>query len=168
MRRSFLPGMVAGGLLAGALGYAAAVLPASPTWALWEIKRAVDRRDLDALQGMVDVPAVVGRALGDLARGDAREPTLDLGSLGLSLLRGDRLLTVFDDPDRPLRIGAADIADAWWHMHTEEGLTTLTLDLGGRDVSLLLRRGDGRWRIVGVTPLTALLRLKPATGRAGR
>lgn len=167
MRRAFLPGMVAGALLAATIGYLAAFLPASPTWALWEIKQAVDRRDLDALQEMVDLPAVAARAIGDLAGGGS-EPAIDLGSIGLSLLGGGRVLTVFNDPDKPLRLGARDVVAAWWNMRREGDVTALTLDAGGKDVSLLLRHQGGRWRIVGVTPLSALIRVKKPGDRGGR
>ncbi|MBU6280718.1 DUF2939 domain-containing protein [bacterium] len=159
MRRTFWPGVVAGALAAGLAGFLVAVLPATPTWALWEVKRAVDRNDVKALQEMVDVPAVAGRALNDLA-GGGTGPSFDLKDAALSLLSGGKVLTVFNDPDKPLRLGAADFASAWWNMKREGDLSTVTVDAGGNEVSLLLRHESGRWRIVGVTPIGALLRVK--------
>ena len=161
MRRSFWPGVVVGALLAGLAGFLVAVLPATPTWALWEVKRAVDRNDVRALQEMVDVPAVAGRALNDLAGGGGGDgPGFDLKSAALSLLSGGKVLTVFNDPDKPLRLGAGDFVSAWWNMKREGDLSTVTLDAGGHRVSLVMRHEDGRWRIVGVTPIGALLRVK--------
>ena len=161
MRRSFVPGVIVGALLAGLVGFAVAVAPATPTWALWQVKQAVDRNDVKGLQQMVDIPAVAARAINDLAGGGPGNlPAFDLKDVALSLLSGGKLLTVFNDPDKPLRLGARDFLGAWWNMRREGDLTYVTLDAGGNDVSLVLRHEDGRWRIVGVTPLAALLRVK--------
>lgn len=161
MRRSFWPGVVVGALAAGLVGFLVAVLPATPTWALWEVKQAVDRNDVKALQEMVDVPAVAGRALNDIAGGGgSRGPAFDLKDAALSLLSGGKVLTVFNDPDKPLRLGARDFLAAWWNMKREGDVSTVTLDAGGNEVSLVLRHEGGRWRIVGVTPIGALLRVK--------
>ena len=164
MRRAFLPGVIVGALLATALGYAIAVLPTTPTWALWQIKRALDESDLNRLRQMVDFPAVAGRAVAELGHSDPGDdsPGLDLKQIGLSLLSGGKLLTVFNDPDHPIRLGAGDFLAAWWGMREDGDQATLSVDANGRPVSLVLQRDDGTWRIVGITPLSALLRVKPA------
>ena len=57
---------------------------------------------------LIDIPAVAGRALNDLAGGGgAKGPSFDLKDAALSLLSGGKVLTVFNDPDKPLRLGAA-------------------------------------------------------------
>lgn len=164
MRRAFLPGMIVGAALALALGYAIAILPTTPTWALWQIKRALDENDLNGLRQMVDFPAVAGHAVSELGHSESRDdaPGLDLKQIGLALLSGGKLLTVFNDPDHPVRLGAGDFLAAWWGMREEDDQATLTVQADGRPVSLLLAREDGAWRIVGITPLSALLRVKPA------
>lgn len=179
MRRGFVVGALSGALLALGLGAAIALVPTTPTWALWQIKSALDRNDLPALRGMVDFPALAARALAELADGGetrgpagggkaggtggpASEPGLDLREAAFALLSGGKLLTVFNDPDRPLKLGARDFFAAWWSMRREGDVARLSMDASGREVSLVLERdSSGQWRIVGVTPLSALIRVKP-------
>jgi hypothetical protein len=161
MRRGFVVGAVAGGLLSLAVGVALAMLPTTPTWALWRIKTALDRHDVATLTEMVDFAAVTQRALTEL---EDEPQGLDVGKAALALLSGDKLLTVFNDPDRPLRITAGDVVSAWWGMRREGNLAYLTLPTGDRPVDLVLGRSpDLRWRIVGVTPLGALIKVKQPT-----
>ncbi|HZR84050.1 MAG TPA: DUF2939 domain-containing protein [Candidatus Binatia bacterium] len=179
MRRGFVPGLVIGAAVALAVGFCAAVLPATPTWTLWRIKRALDHNDTAELQQLVDVPRAAARALTELATG-SKDPVgepLDYRELGAALLGGGKVYTVFNDPERPLRLTAGDFVAAWWNMRREGDEVFLTIDVDGRPVSLVFgRTPSGEWRVVGLTPLSALVRVKrappperrsPATRRDG-
>jgi hypothetical protein len=163
MRRGFLPGILVGAAAALAIGFAFAVLPTTPTWTLWQIKRALDRDDVAALQRLVDVPRALSRALTELASGgDAGlDDQLDYRDLGRAVLGGAKVYTVFNDPERPLRLDALDLLSAWWSMRREGDEACLTVDVEGRPVSLVFAQvEDGSWRVVGLTPLSALIRVR--------
>lgn len=161
MRRGFVAGAVLGAILSVGLGVTLAVLPTTPTWALWRIKVAADDEDVRALGEMVDLTAVAQRALAELASDDAEERGLDLGRLAVAVLSGGKVVTVFNDPERPIRVTAGDVLEAWWGMRRDGDLAYVTLPAGERPIDLVLGRGaDLRWRIVGVTPLDALIRVE--------
>ncbi len=163
VRRGFFLGALAGGLLALGLGWSIAQLPTTPTWALWRIKSALDDDDLAALRARVDLTAVATRAIGEIGSpaGEGPASGIDLKEIGLALLSGGKLLTVFNDPERPLRLDAADFLAAWWNMRRDGDLAYLSLPADGREIALVLGRGsDDEWRVVGVTPLSALIRVK--------
>ena len=164
MRRSLWAAFAAGALLSVGLGLAIAVLPSTPTWALWRLTRAIDQRDTEALQALVDVPAVVANALEDDAGGLGGLG--GLGELALTVLRGGRVGTAFDDPG--VEIGARDFLAAWWTLERTGDSARLTLPLGERSVHLDLGRGpDLRWRVTAISPLDALLRIEPPRGSTG-
>jgi len=169
MRRGFVAGAVAGAVLSLGVGVLVAVLPTTPTWALWRIKVAADDDDYRALGEMVDLNAVVQRALAELSSGDGGEDALDLGKIALAMLSGGKVVTVFDDPEHPLEITAGDVFDAWWRMRRDGDLAYVTLPAGDRTIDVVLGRGaDLRWRIVGVTPLDALIRVRQPRRAAER
>lgn len=151
MRRPVVFALAAGALCSLGLGIAVALLPSTPTWALWRLTVAIDERDAAAIESMVDVPAVVAHALEQ-----------DLGGLGaaaLTLLQGGRVRTAFDEPG--VEVSAADFLAAWWSLERDGESARLALPLGHREVQVDLRRGaDLRWRITGVAPLEALLRIE--------
>jgi hypothetical protein len=162
MRRGFLPGIAVGAAGALAIGFALALLPTTPTWTLWQIKRALDRNDVAELQRLVDVPQAASRALTELATGstEAVGEDVDYRSIARALFKGGKVYTVFNDPEHPLRLDAGDFLAAWWNMRREGDEAHLTVDVDGRPVSLVLARGDdGRFRVVGLTPLSALIRV---------
>jgi hypothetical protein len=162
MRRGFVAGAVVGAVLSIGLGALVAVLPTTPTWALWRIKNAADADDYRALGEMVDLNAVVQRGLAEVSSEDGREDALDLGKVALALLSGGKVVTVFNDPEHPLEITAGDVLNAWWGMRRDGDLAYVTLPAGDRTIDVVLGRGaDLRWRIVGVTPLDALIRVRP-------
>lgn len=164
MRRGFVVGAVAGGVLSLAVGIFAAVLPTTPTWALWRLKTAVDRNDVDELSAMVDIASVTQRAVDEL---DGRNGGLDLGQLAAVVIGGGKVTTVFTDPDHPLEITGSDVLAAWWAMRRDGDLAYVTLPVGDHPVDLILGHQESRgWRIVGVTPITSLLKVKPRPGRA--
>jgi hypothetical protein len=152
MRRPVGIAFALGALSSLALGLWVAMLPSTPTWALWRLTVAIDKRDTQALQAMVDVPAVLQSALQQ-----------DLGGLGtaaLSVLRGGKVRTAFDDPG--VKVSTGDFLAAWWSLEREGETAHLDLPLGDREVRVELGRGaDLRWRITGVAPLEALLRFEP-------
>lgn len=165
--RGFALGLLAGAVGALAIGWLAATVPDSPTWALWSMKRALDAHDVAAVNRMVDWSAVVMSAAGDLQHEgiEGLEGTLgkkaDLGQLALGLLQGDRIRTVFDDPDRPVRLDAEAFLSAWWHMERSGDVARFRVPVGEQQVTLSMRQGRaGEWRIVGLNPLGALLRVK--------
>src|SRR5262249_25954687 len=82
---------VVGGVLSLAIGVFAAVLPTTPTWALWRIKNAVDANDVRGLTEMVDIPAVMQHAVTDL---DAAKGGFDLGQAAAAVFAGGKVLTV--------------------------------------------------------------------------
>jgi hypothetical protein len=152
MRRPVGIAFALGALSSLALGLWVAMLPSTPTWALWRLTVAIDRRDAAALQAMVDVPAVITSALQQ-----------DLGSFetaALSVLRGGKVRTAFDDPG--VKVSAGDFLSAWWSLERDGDSAHLELPLGDREVRVDLGLGaDLRWRITGVAPLEALLRFDP-------
>ncbi|MGE5181858.1 MAG: DUF2939 domain-containing protein [Acidobacteriota bacterium] len=163
MRRGFVIGAVAGAALSLAVGVFAAVLPSTPTWALWRIKSAVDRNDVQELSAMVDIASVTERAVNEL---DGAKGGLDLGQLAQVYMSGGHVLTVFNDPDKPLHLSNRDVFEAWWGMRREGDLAYMTVPTGDRSVDLILGNQPNRgWRIVGITPISALIRLKPRAAR---
>ena len=162
MQRGFVAGIAVGATAALGLGLGIAMLPTTPTWALWQLTLALDRGDVGELTRMVDVPAVTLRAVHDLQSEDQRsEQDVDLGRLARAFLAGDRVRTVFDDPDHPLDVTASDFLAAWWSMRRENHVATLTLQAGDRRLDLILeQRNDLEWKVVGVSPIGALLRIE--------
>jgi len=165
MRRGFLPGIVVGAALALAVGFSIALVPTTPTWTLWRIKRALDRKDTGELQQLVDLRQATVRAVGELTSGSnpAGEAggEIDYRGIASALLGGGKVYTVFNDPEHPVRLDAGDFLSAWWGMRREGGEAKVAVELDGRPVSLVLGRSDdGSWRVVGLTPLSALIRVK--------
>lgn len=163
MRAGFRIGIVLGAILSLALGLSIALLPTTPTWALWRLTLAIDQRNTDEILGLIDIPQVAGRTLDELAAGNTRTADgLDLTGMALELMAGGRVHTVFDDPENRIRITPGEFFDAWWGMRREGPYAILTMDAAGRPVELLLAEGpDLRWKIVGISPLAALLRVTP-------
>lgn len=167
MRRGFVWGIALGAAVALALGISLAVLPTTPTWALWRLAAALDRGDVEELGKLVDVPAVTLRAVHDLQNQDSGGRTIDLGRLAMAILSGERVGTIFDDPDHPLEVTPRDFLAAWWGMRREDGTATLTLEAGGKKLDLILeQRSNLDWKVVGVSPIGALLRIEPPADRA--
>jgi len=163
MRRGFVLGAVLGGALSLAIGVSVAVLPSTPTWALWRIKQALDVNDVDELSRMVDIASVTQRAVGEL---DGTKGGLDLGQLASVYFSGGQIMTVFNDPDEPLEITGREVLVAWWGMHRDGEFAYVTLPAGERAIDLILGNQPNRgWRIVGVTPISALIKVKPKPGR---
>lgn len=158
MRRGFVAGALVGAVLSIAVGVLAATLPATPTWALWRLKTAIDANDTEQISRMVDIASVTQRAVDEL---DGRDG-LDLGQLAAVVIGGGKVTTVFTDPEHPLEITGGDVLAAWWGMRRDGDLAYFTLPAGEKTVDLVLgnqpRKG---WRIVGITPITALLRVQP-------
>ena len=124
---------------------------------------AIDNRDTGEILDLVDIPRVASRTLDELAQGNTRTADgLDLAGMALELMAGARVRTVFDDPEHRVRITPGEFLDAWWGMEREGPEARMTLDAAGQPIELLLSEGpDLRWRIVGITPLAALLRVTP-------
>lgn len=162
MQRGFIAGIAVGATVALGVGLGLAVLPTTPTWALWQLTLALDRGDVSELTRMVDVPAVTLRAVSDLQSDSGRqEQDVDFGKLARAFLAGDKIGTVFDDPDQPLEVTAGDFLAAWWSMRRDDGRATLTLEAGDRRLDLILeQRNDLEWKVVGVSPIGALLRIE--------
>jgi len=162
MRRGFVIGAVLGAALSLSAGILAAVLPTTPTWALWRLKNAIEANDVDELSAMVDVASVTQRAVNEL---DGRDG-LDLGQLAAVVIGGGKVTTVFSDPEHPLEIAGTDVLSAWWGMRREGDLAYVTLPAGDKPVDLILGNQPSRgWRIVGITPIAALLKVTPRPGR---
>jgi hypothetical protein len=169
MRRGFVWGIALGAAVALALGISLALLPTTPTWALWRLTTALDRGDVNELSKLVDVPAVTLRAVHDLQNQnqDSGGRTVDLGRLAMAILSGERVGTIFDDPDHPLEVTPRDFLAAWWGMRRDGETATLTLEAGGKKLDLILeQRNDLDWKVVGVSPIGALLRIESPADRA--
>lgn len=162
MGRGFAAGIAVGSGIALALGLGLAFVPTTPTWALWQLTWALDRGDVGELTRVVDVPAVTLRAVSDLQKNPEDQPKgLDLGRLAVAFLSGERVRTIFDDPDHPLEVTATDFLAAWWSMERRDGTATLTLEAGDRRLDLILQQqNDLEWKVVGVSPIGALLRIE--------
>lgn len=163
MSRGNLIAVTVGLLLSVLIGFSIAVLPSTPTWTLWRLTQAIDSRDTDELSRLIDIPAVASRTIEELTSTGHRGPEgLNLGSLALALLDGGKVRTVFDDPENRIRITPGEFLDAWWNMRREGKLAYLTIDAAGQPVDLIFADVDLRWQIVGVSPVTALLRVDQA------
>lgn len=162
MQRGFIVGTALGATVALGIGLALAVLPTTPTYALWELTLALDRGDVSELTRMVDVPAVTLRAMSDLQSDSGRrEQDVDFGRLARAFLAGDKIGTIFDDPEQPLEVTPSDFLAAWWSMRRDEGRATLTLQAGDRQLDLILeQRNNLEWKVVGVSPIGSLLRIE--------
>lgn len=168
MQRGFVAGIAVGATVALGLGVSLALVPTTPTWALWRLTTALDRGDVGELSRMVDVPAVTLRAVHDLQNDPPPGgQSVDLGRLALAFLSGERVRTVFDDPDHPLEVTASDFLAAWWSMRRDDGMATLTLRAGDRRLDLILEQTkDLQWKVVGVSPIGALLRIEEPSDSA--
>jgi hypothetical protein len=83
------------------------------------------------------------------------------------VLDGGKITTVFTDPEHPLEITGGDVFSAWWGMRRDGDLAYLTLPTGEKTVDLVLGNQPNKgWRIVGITPITALLRVQPRERKA--
>ena len=101
-------------------------------------------------------------------RWTARPTASDLASIAATVLSGGKVVTVFNDPDKPLHISGGDVLAAWWGMRRDGDLAYLTLPAGDRPVDLILGKDPRRgWRIVGITPMSALIKVV-AEGREGQ
>ncbi len=165
VKRSFYAGAALGALLAIGAGFCLALLPTTPTWALLQLARAADAHDTDAIVELVDVPALALRTLGELSSNPrellgSANPGTDASQAVLALLGGGRLGTVLDDPELALRVAPLDLLRAWWNMRRSGDEAVLTLLAGKQPVDIVLRENSpGGWRIVGISPLTALLQV---------
>ena len=166
MKRGFVLGAVFGALVALGSGLAIAFLPTTPTWTLWRLTLALDSGDFPEVTKLIDLPAVALNAMGDLGdSGGSSDETqgIPMSQLATALFSGDRIGTVFDDPDRPVEITPTEFLAAWWSMERQGARAKLTLKAGKHRVRLdLEQRQDLRWKIVSVSPLRALLRIEPA------
>ncbi|MDG2303713.1 MAG: hypothetical protein P8R42_03490 [Candidatus Binatia bacterium] len=162
MQRGFIVGIALGASVALGLGLGLSLVPTTPTWALWRLTLALDRGDVGELTHMVDVPAITFRAVHDLQNDPkGSDQDVDLGRLALAFLSGERVRTVFDDPDHPLEVTASDFLEAWWSMRRDDDKATITLQAGDRRIDLILeQRNDLAWKVVGVSPIGALLRIE--------
>jgi len=167
MQRGFVAGIALGATVALGVGLGLALVPTTPTWALWQLTLALDRGDVSELTRMVDVPAVTLRAVHDLQNDPTKnDESVDLGRLALAFLSGERVRTVFDDPDHPLEVTASDFLAAWWSMRRDDGTATLSLQAGDRRLDLIMeQRDDLQWKVVGVSPIGALLRIEESGDR---
>jgi len=168
MKRGFLVGAALGAATAIALGIALAVLPATPTWTFWEIKQALDQREYDRLRELIDFKSVAANAVSDAAsNASGASEGLDFGRLARALINGGKVTTVFNDPDHPVHLDWRQFVAAWWGMERDGPNARLRFDVDGQPVTLTLgRTGDSHWRIVGLAPLGALLRVKDPPGEA--
>ena len=163
VKRSFYAGVALGALVAIGMGFGLALLPTTPTWALLRLARAADAHDTDAIVELVDVPALALRTLSELSSNPTEilgsaNPARDASQAVLALLGGGRLGTVLDAPELALRVGPLDLLRAWWNMRRSGDEAVLTLLAGAQPIDVVLREnGPGGWRIVGISPLTALL-----------
>ena len=152
-----------GAALSLAVGVFAAVLPTTPTWALWRLKVALDGNDAQELSAMVDIASVTQRAVNEL---DGSKGGFDLGQLAAAYFSGDQVMTVFNDPEKPLEITGREVLAAWWGMRHEGDLVYVTLPAGEQPIDLILGNQPNRgWRIVGITPINALIKVKPKPGK---
>lgn len=159
MRRGFVIGAVLGAALSLAVGVCAAVLPSTPTWALWRLKTAIDQNDARELSEMVNIAEVTQRAVTEM---DGSPDGLNLAAIAATVLSGGKVVTVFNDPDKPLNISGGEVLAAWWSMRRDGDLAYVTLPAGDRPVDLILGNDPRRgWRIVGITPMAALIRVVP-------
>lgn len=166
MRGGFVLGVATGALACIGVGLGLAFLPATPTWTLWQLARALDRNDVAALTQLVDLPTVAMHALDDLTR-EPGEGSVPLERLAGAILSGRKVTTVFDDPENPLEVTGHDLFAAWWNMRRVGDTARLDLRAGDRNVHLILAEGtDLRWKIVGIRPVGALLRIHKESDQA--
>ena len=163
MKGGFWLGTVCGVTLSILLGLSAAALPLTPSWTLVRLAWAIDTRDTGEISTLIDFPAVAQRGLHEIARGDLQTSEgFGIGTVALALLEGQRIRTIFDDPDQRIEMGLGEFSRAWWGMQHDGPVARLTLTPRGKPVHLTMApNAEGRWRIIGIDPLAGLLRLAP-------
>lgn len=150
----------------------------TPSYSLYQIRRALSEHDYPAFSRYVDVDSVVDHAFEELQLGAGESaPRGFLGKLlkkGLSSPFAQQAREVMkagvsiaveqavSDRDRPLpQIPAFAVIGALWQGHTEEDTTAFPIKLK-KDVRIEVKArqtSEGIWRVVEVANLSALLPL---------
>ena len=117
-----------------AVGVFAAVLPSTPTWALWRLKSAIDANDTEQIGKMVDIASVTQRAVDEL---DGRNG-LDLGQLAAVVMGGGKGDDGLHRPRAPARDHRRRHLSAWWGTRRDGDLAYFTLPTGEKTVDLVL------------------------------
>jgi hypothetical protein len=162
------------------LGWAVFYLPDTPSYAIVQLKRAIDARDGTAAALYIDFPSVVKHAGYEMVQGGDRDgDTLGqlIGKGAVELLSKPMAMVVeswaeqqVDNGARDVQMPAAAVLGAIVTLH-REGNTASTRfrDNRGRVWEVRLQRNPagGRWQIVEVKDVRRLLQ-KLETQEAGR
>ncbi|MGH7839841.1 MAG: hypothetical protein ACREQC_18795 [Candidatus Binataceae bacterium] len=153
-------------------GWALLYLPDTPSYAVFRLKQSVDARNGDAAGNYVDFQKVVRAAGAEIIQGD--NPSGDTGGNLLGQLLGKGMVDLFSAPMAALlqqwavqqvnygaqevQMPAAGVAAAILLLH-RDGDTAYTrwTDHKGQVWEVRMAREDGRWKIVEVKNVRALL-----------
>ncbi len=169
MGRFLLRHWTAALLVAVAVGWAVLYLPSTPTFAVLELKLAIDARDGDRAARFVDFQSLVRNAgmqmVGNQA-GSADPLTQFIGRGAVQLLSAPAARMVeswakqrVDDGAKEVQMPAAAVAGAVLLLHNN-GATAYTRfrDHKGQDWDIrMARNSDGQWQVVEVKNIQQLL-----------
>jgi hypothetical protein len=162
--RHFTAILILGAFAAWAFFY----LPQSPTFAVLQMKRAIDARNGDAAANYVDFESVVKNAGHEMVQkqtnGDPMSAMLgnaaiDLFTKPMAQIAKAWAVRKVNDGDRAVQMPGAAVAGAVVLLH-RNGDTAYTdfKDHKGREWEVHLARGDdGQWRVVEIKNIEQLL-----------
>jgi hypothetical protein len=144
-------------------------LPTTPSWAIIQLKRAIDARDGAAAAAYVDFPSVVRSAGYQIVKdkaGDTNVVGEMLGRGAVDMMSAPMAGIAQSWVEHEVNKGAADVQLPAWAalaavatLHRDEGFASTEFnDRHNRHwIIHLERRDDGRWRIVEVDNIQELL-----------
>jgi hypothetical protein len=156
-------------LLVVALGWAFFYLPQTPTFAVMQLKRAIDARDGDRAARFVDFQSLVRNAGMEMVQNQtgSGDPLTDfLGKSAVQLFSAPAARLVeswakqkVDDGAREVQMPAAAVAGALVLLHNNGGTAyTQFRDRKGRDWDIrMARNSEGQWQVVEVKNVQQLL-----------
>lgn len=142
-------------------------LPASPTWAVFWLRNAVENRDGDAAAQYIDFQSVIQHAAKDVMQEDAAKNPLGafVGQAAVQMLSGPlsqmaesiaKQKVNEGDPNLRIPAGAVAVALLILHRHGDSAWTKFT-DRKGQTWEIHLTREEGRWEVTEVHDARVLL-----------
>jgi len=149
------------------LWWALVYLPASPSYAVFQMKRAIDARDGEAAARYVNWESVVKHAGYEVVQQKANDPLSQMvgqGAIDLfskPLAQATRAYTIkkVDDGDKGVQMPPAAVAGAVILMHRDDGAAyTKFTDNKNRQWEVRMARDDvGVWQVTEINNVSQLL-----------
>jgi hypothetical protein len=157
-------------------GWGLLYLPGTPSWAVYQLKRAIDRRDGAVAASYVNFPSVVRNAGYEMVQKKAGPDNL------LGQIVGKGAVDMFAKPvaalvdswaQRQVDDGARNVQMPGWavaatiailHHHGDSAYTRFT-DARGRvwDIRMARNADDGRWQVVEIKDIGQLIQQLQST-----